>query len=152
MRGDPNPHTGNKAFSCWAPTYFPFPVVKMSKQVYAIETENRRWYVGASKDPAKRIRAHFNGKGAEFLKQNEPRRVVYVTEERKDWKEVEKALTLWFMERFGKDRVRGYAWTSTKPGPLVREVTGYPKHPNNSTVDSLNVSKIPPDLPLYLYL
>lgn len=124
----------------------------MRKKVYAIATETGKYYVGASKNPQRRIRLHFNGEGAKFLKFEEPRRVLLVTEEREDWEEVEKALTLWFAERFGRRNVRGYSWTSTKPAPIVREKTGYPKYPNKSTIAELDSSKLPEGIPLHLYI
>lgn len=124
----------------------------MSKRVYAIETQSEQYYVGSTKWPKYRIRDHFNGDGAKFLQENEPRRVVLVTEEREDWKEVEKAVTLWFADMAGRRNVRGYSWTATKPAPVVRYETGYPKYPSKSTIENLNTEKLPDNLPLYLFL
>lgn len=123
-----------------------------AKKVYVIETETRKWYVGASKAPKRRIRKHFDGDGAEFLRQEPPRRVVLVTGYRQDWKAVEKNTVLWLAKRFGRKRVRGHSWTSTKPAHVVREVTGYPKYPSQKAIDNLNTAKLPSNIPLYLYI
>jgi len=73
---------------------------------YALELENGRYYVGATKNLHERIGAHFLGEGSRFTKMHKPVRVAKV------WTgNVEREMTLRGMKQYGIDYVRGAVWT-----------------------------------------
>lgn len=83
----------------------------MRSKVYVLELEGGYYYVGMCKNFPDRVMRHIDGNGSLWTKLHRPVASVAFF-----WgdEEVEKSVTLHYMEMFGVDRVRG--WIFTKGG------------------------------------
>lgn len=75
--------------------------------VYALELENQKWYVGASSDVDKRFTTHTNGHGAVWTKKYKPLNIHAVFEN-----EAEDSIVIKYMAMYGIDNVRGGSFSS----------------------------------------
>lgn len=93
--------------------------------VYTLELQDDKYYVGFTRDIAKRMSEHMTGNGARFTAKYQPVRIVDVI---KGDKNVELAQTIIMMHRFGWQNVRGsdFCEVDMKCKPDVLQV--YPKN------------------------
>ena len=80
------------------------------KQVYVLELESGKYYIGESINPKKRIEDHFNGFGSQWTKLYPPIRILKPFTKRQDelW---ELSETIQRMAYHGIDNVRGSLFT-----------------------------------------
>ena len=102
---------------------FPF---KMA-QLYILQLEGGKYYVGKSENPAQRYRQHIEGNGAAWTKKHKP--VKFLETRALTGEHDETNLTKDLMKKYGVDNVRGGAYTTlTLDDPtralLEREVRG----------------------------
>ena len=76
--------------------------------VYVLELEEKRYYVGRTSNFIQRMNEHFTENGALYTKKYKPIRIKEVVEEKTCYDERDK--TLEYMETYGWENVRGYAW------------------------------------------
>jgi predicted GIY-YIG superfamily endonuclease len=76
--------------------------------VYVLKLENERYYIGRTSNFIQRMNEHFTNKGSEYTKKNKPIKIIEVNEEKDKYDERDK--TLEYMNRYGYENVRGYAW------------------------------------------
>lgn len=76
--------------------------------IYVLELEDNKYYIGKTKDTHTRIKRHFNGRGAEFTKKYKPIKVEKIYFNCDD----ELKYTLKYMNKYGIENVRG--------GPFVK--------------------------------
>jgi hypothetical protein len=76
--------------------------------IYILQLENNKYYIGKTKNSELRIRRHFNGKGSEFTKLFKPIKVEKIYFNCDD----ELKYTLKYMYKYGIENVRG--------GPFVK--------------------------------
>lgn len=83
---------------------------KRAKQVYVLELESGKYYVGESNNPKNRIRAHFEGRGALWTRLYPPVQAIQPFTKRQDefW---ELSETIQRMGYHGIDNVRGSLFT-----------------------------------------
>jgi len=88
------------------------------QQVYVLELENNKYYVGKSNDKKKRINRHIQGKGCTWTKKYKPiNEIKPITKPQQSFWELWETLEL--MKIYGVDNVRGSMFTS--PYPLLRD-------------------------------
>jgi len=96
------------------------------KTLYVLRLEGKihsgedAWYVGVTENLERRLKQHFDGKGARWTEENPPKECVLVVEEVDKYAETE--LTLELMTLHGWKHVRGGPWTKvnlSKPNPIV---------------------------------
>lgn len=73
--------------------------------IYVLACENNKYYIGYTKQPKKRIEAHFGACGSEWTKLHKPLRIIKTIE--KHDKFDEDKLTKQYMAEFGIEHVRG---------------------------------------------
>jgi len=76
--------------------------------VYVLELEDNRYYVGRTSNFIQRMNEHFTDNGALYTKKYKPIKIKEVIEEKTCYDERDK--TLEYMEIYGWENVRGYAW------------------------------------------
>ena len=76
--------------------------------VYVLKLEDERYYVGRTSNFMQRMNEHFTLRGSEYTKKYKPIKVVEVIEEKDMYDERDK--TLEYMQKYGYEKVRGYAW------------------------------------------
>jgi predicted GIY-YIG superfamily endonuclease len=76
--------------------------------VYVLELEDNRYYVGRTSNFIQRMNEHFTENGALYTKKYKPIKIKEVVEEKTCYDEKDK--TLEYMETYGWENVRGYAW------------------------------------------
>ena len=76
--------------------------------VYVLEIEDTRYYVGRTSNFIQRMNEHFTENGALYTKKYKPIKIKEVVEEKTCYDERDK--TLEYMETYGWENVRGYAW------------------------------------------
>ena len=83
---------------------------KKVKQVYVLELESGKYYIGESINPKKRIEDHFNGFGSQWTKLYQPIRILKPFTKKQDelW---ELSETIQRMVYHGIDNVRGSLFT-----------------------------------------
>lgn len=92
--------------------------------VYVLKLEDDRYYVGRTSNFMQRMNEHFTSGGSEYTKKYKPIKIVEVFEEKDKYDERDK--TLEYMQKYGYEKVRGYAW--------CREVLlKFPKNKNKKT-------------------
>lgn len=77
--------------------------------VYVLKLVDDCWYVGITHDLNKRLSQHFGGEGSKWTKLHKPievERVIFPAEE----DTIENDITKEYMEKYGKDKVRGGSW------------------------------------------
>lgn len=94
-------------------------------QTYVLALDQGKFYVGRTRNLDRRLRQHWNHKGAKFCKKHHPTRVVMVRDG-----DCEKQLTLELMRKFGVQNVRGGPWCTLKE-PQVRSTTIKPVPPTS---------------------
>lgn len=77
--------------------------------VYVLLLDNNNIYVGYSCSVEKRIKQHFDGKGSSWTKLHKPVRVLEVIH---GSKQMEETKYNEYVEKFGKDKVRGWLYIS----------------------------------------
>ena len=73
--------------------------------VYVLKLENENWYVGITYNLSTRMAQHWSGNGAKWTKLHKPisiEKVIYPAST-----EIENQTTLEYMERYGKEKVKG---------------------------------------------
>ncbi len=85
--------------------------------IYILELENKKFYVGKTKDIKNRLKQHINGKGSVWTKKNKVIKVLktyeyYVKNEREE-EEKENQITIQMMNEKGWNSVRGGWWIMT---------------------------------------
>ena len=80
--------------------------------IYVLELEHGKYYVGKTKNLDSRIRQHFNGNGSWWTKYNKPIKVIktYTNTEKFD----EEKITYQYMDLYGIDNVRGGSFCNIK--------------------------------------
>lgn len=76
--------------------------------IYVLELEDNRYYVGRTSNFIQRMKDHFLEGGSIYTKKFRPLKIKEVIEEVSFYDERDK--TLEYMEIYGWERVRGYAW------------------------------------------
>lgn len=76
--------------------------------VYVLELNNKHYYVGRTSNFLQRMNEHFTGVGAKYTKKYKPTKIIEVNEEINVYDERDK--TLEYMNLYGYENVRGYAW------------------------------------------
>jgi len=83
--------------------------------VYVLKLKNDKWYVGYSANVTYRINTHFgknnhnrSDRGAAWVSLHNPEVVTDILD---GDKQIQKAMTLYCMKKFGVDNVRGYCWS-----------------------------------------
>jgi len=74
--------------------------------IYVLELEGNNWYIGITYNFSIRLSQHLSGSGAGWTRLHKPIRVVEVFFEGCDRK-MEDEVTMRYMEKYGKDKVRG---------------------------------------------
>lgn len=77
--------------------------------VYILKLEDDCWYIGITHDLNKRLGQHWSGEGAKWTKLHKPisvERVIFPA----DGDTIENDTTKEYMEKYGKDKVRGGSW------------------------------------------
>jgi hypothetical protein len=81
----------------------------LGKSVYVLKLEDHCWYIGLSTNLEKRLKDHFDGKGAEWTKLHKP---LKLEEKFIGYGEnYERFITFEYMSLYGIDLVRGGAYT-----------------------------------------
>ena len=83
--------------------------------VYILELKRGKYYVGKSKNPDKRIKDHFDGKGAAWTKKYKPIRVVEKISDCTNYHE--DMYTKMYMDTYGIDNVRGGSYVTVTLDP-----------------------------------
>ena len=87
-------------------------------EVYVLQLENNKYYVGKSSNKELRIKRHINGIGSAWTKKYKPiNELTPLTNPQPSFWELWETLEL--MKKYGVDNVRGSMFTS--PYPLLRE-------------------------------
>ena len=76
--------------------------------IYVLELEDERYYIGRTSNIVQRMNEHFRGDGALYTKKYKPIKIKEIIVEKTKYDERDK--TLECMEKYGWDKVRGYAW------------------------------------------
>lgn len=76
--------------------------------VYVLELEDNRYYIGRTSNFIQRMKDHFIEGGSIYTKKYKPIKIKEVREEISCYDERDK--TLEYMEKYGWENVRGYAW------------------------------------------
>lgn len=89
--------------------------------VYVLELENGRYYVGRTSNFIQRMNEHFKEGGALYTKKYRPIKIKEVVVEKTKYDERDK--TLEYMDKYGCENVRGYAWCreNLSKKPTIRE-------------------------------
>ena len=82
--------------------------------VYVLELAGGHYYIGFTRQPLVRFRAHFSGKGARFTRLHRPVRVLELHKDA--GRDLEDALTVRYIEQFGAEKERGGGITAVKLG------------------------------------
>ena len=99
----------------------------MATNVYALQLEGGKYYIGKSDNLDRRIESHFSGSGAAWTREHHPLKVV---ERRLNVSRFEEdKMTKEYMEKYGIDNVRGGAYTQIElpegsRESLQREIRG----------------------------
>jgi hypothetical protein len=90
--------------------------------VYVLELEDKRYYVGRTSNFIQRMNEHFTENGALYTKKYKPIKIKEVVEEKTCYDERDK--TLEYMETYGWENVRGYAWCreTLKQKPKIKNI------------------------------
>jgi hypothetical protein len=78
--------------------------------IYVLELVEERYYIGRTSNILRRIEEHFTNNGAIYTKKYKPLKVIEVEEEKTV--EDEKIKTIFYMEKYGWEKVRGSYWCS----------------------------------------
>lgn len=78
--------------------------------VYVLELEDERYYIGRTSNFMQRMKEHFMEGSSIYTKKYRPIKIKEVIEEVSSYDERDK--TLEYMEKYGWEKVRGYAWCS----------------------------------------
>ena len=77
--------------------------------IYVLELEGNNWYIGITHNFNIRLAQHLSGSGAGWTRLYKPIRVAEIFFEGCDRK-MEDDVTKRYMEKYGKDKVRGGSW------------------------------------------
>lgn len=87
---------------------------------YILKLEDDCWYVGISKDVDKRFKQHCLMCGARWTMQHKPIAIHRVFEGNR-----EQEITLRMMDKYGRDKVRGFVWVDVDdPYKIAYEPNG----------------------------
>ena len=76
--------------------------------VYVLSLEDESWYVGITFNLNVRLGQHWTGSGAKWTRIHKPISVVEVIYPAT--REMENQVTLRYIDKYGKDRVKGGSW------------------------------------------
>jgi predicted GIY-YIG superfamily endonuclease len=94
--------------------------IRMTTNIYVLELEGGRYYVGKSDNPMQRYMEHLEGRGSVWTRQYRPKRVVKILEDVSSFEEDK--VTKEYMARYGMDKVRGGAYVTSTLTDEQREV------------------------------
>lgn len=77
--------------------------------IYVLELENKKYYVGKTKNLDFRINQHFSEHGSEWTKKHRPVKILTIINNCDDWDE--NKWTLIIMSKYGIENVRGGSWS-----------------------------------------
>jgi hypothetical protein len=80
--------------------------------IYVLELEDKKYYIGKTKDPDSRIDQHFNLSGSQWTKKYKPKNILEIIPNCDNFDEDK--YTLKYMEKFGIDNVRGGTFCEVK--------------------------------------
>ena len=88
--------------------------------IYVLKLIDDRYYIGRTSNIIIRLEQHFTNNGSIYTKMYNPLNVIEIEEELT--KDAEKNKTLFYMEKYGFEKVRGYAWCSIelKKNPCIK--------------------------------
>lgn len=98
--------------------------------IYILELENGKYYVGKTKNPGFRLENHFSANGSEWTKLHKPIRVLKIIPDCDDYDEDK--FTRIYMDQYGIDNVRGGSFVTTVLQPETLKVL---KRMSNGTND-----------------
>lgn len=92
---------------------------KIPYKIYVLKLEGGYYYIGISRRPEKRFRAHLKGKGATWTKAHKPLEIVEVRETfltlESEAVIKENEVTIEYAKQYGHGRVRGGGYCQAKP-------------------------------------
>jgi hypothetical protein len=80
--------------------------------IYVLELEDKKYYIGKTKDPDFRIEQHFNSFGSQWTKKYKPKKILEIISGCDNFDEDK--YTLKYMEKFGINNVRGGTFCEVK--------------------------------------
>ena len=88
--------------------------------IYVLKLIDDRYYIGRTSNIIIRLEQHFTNNGSIYTKMYNPLNVIEIEEELT--KDAEKNKTLFYMEKYGFEKVRGYTWCSIelKKNPCIK--------------------------------
>jgi hypothetical protein len=86
--------------------------------IYVLRLEGKKFYVGRSKDPLRRIKEHFKGKGTFWTQKHKPVRVAKIYPNCDPYDEDK--YTKKYMAKYGIENVRGGSFTRLELHPAVK--------------------------------
>ena len=86
--------------------------------VYCLMLEEGKYYVGETRCLSRRLFAHFGYGGSRWTKKYQPIAIVFLQSfdnniSKKDLREIENMYTVFYMQKFGRENVRGGEWTTS---------------------------------------
>jgi predicted GIY-YIG superfamily endonuclease len=90
------------------------------EQVYVLQLEGGRYYIGKTTDVEKRVKEHKSGNGAGYTSLYKPKKIVEVRPMKSD--QDENNLTREYMAKYGVDKVRGGAYAQIALPPYTKAV------------------------------
>lgn len=88
--------------------------------IYCLMLEEGKYYVGKTRCLSRRLFAHFGYGGSKWTKKYQPIAIVFLqsferTINKKAMNRLENMYTVFYMQKFGRENVRGGAWTTSYP-------------------------------------
>lgn len=88
--------------------------------VYCLMLEEGKYYVGKTRCLSRRIFAHFGYGGSKWTKKYQPIAILFLQSfdnniTKEELSEIENMYTIFYMEEYGRDNVRGGLWTTSYP-------------------------------------
>jgi len=92
--------------------------------IYVLALENNKFYVGITKETARRFAEHLSGKGSAFTRKYKPICIVYKRNTRTNYKvdaeKQENRFTIDLMMKYGVDNVRGGEYCAVKTETVLK--------------------------------
>jgi hypothetical protein len=80
--------------------------------IYILELENKKYYIGKTKNPDFRLEQHFNSTGSQWTKKYKPKKVLQIIPDCDDYDEDK--YTRIYMDKYGINNVRGGSYVQIK--------------------------------------
>jgi len=91
----------------------------MTENIYAIQCENNKWYIGKSSNCSRRFNEHMSGNGSFWTKKYKPINIIVLKESTGMFDEDNTVLE--YMIKYGIDNVRGGSFTTMELSDSQRE-------------------------------